>query len=126
MILKADSGRGNGLDRLKWSIALLLVLAGLVLNHYYSEVSMLVRTIVWLAVLALAAFVASTTRKGKWIVEFFHDSQMELRKVVWPTREETMQTTLVVVAMVIILALLLWGMDGILVWLIGWLTGQRG
>jgi preprotein translocase subunit SecE len=50
---------------------------------------------------------------------------MEMRKVVWPTREETMQTTLVVAGMVIILALLLWGMDSLLVWLIGWLTGQR-
>jgi len=84
------------------------------------------RTLGWVAVLALAGWVASRTQKGKWVVEFVRDSRQELRKVVWPTREETMQTTLVVAAMVVILALLLWGMDGVLVWAIGWLTGQRG
>jgi preprotein translocase subunit SecE len=95
-------------------------------NHYYSEVSMLVRTLAWFAVLAVSGFIASRTSKGKWVLDFFRDSRAELRKVVWPTREETVQTTLVVAAMVAVLALLLWGMDGILVWMIGWLTGQRG
>jgi preprotein translocase subunit SecE len=59
------------------------------------------------------------------VVQFFGESRAELRKVVWPTREETMQTTLVVAVMVIVLSLVLWGMDGLLVWLIGWLTGQH-
>ena len=77
-------------------------------------------------VLTIAGFVASRTKKGRLAVDFFRDARMELRKVVWPKREETVQTTLVVVAMVIVLALILWGMDGILVWAIGWLTGQRG
>ena len=85
-----------------------------------------IRTLVWLSILAIAGFVASKTQKGKWTIDFFRDSRQEMRKVVWPTREETMQTTLVVAVMVVILALLLWGMDGVLVWLIGWLTGQIG
>ena len=94
-------------------------------NYYYSAVSMPLRTLAWLIVLAVAGFVASKTQKGKWVVDFFRESRTELRKVVWPTREETMQTTLIVAAMVIVLSLILWGMDGILVSLIGWLTGQR-
>ena len=126
MVLKAENQEEGQLDWLKWLIAVALLLAGLVGNHYYSEVSMPIRTIAWMAVLAIACFVASKTQKGRWVVEFFRDSRMELRKVVWPTREETVQTTMVVAVMVIILALILWGMDGILVWLIGWLTGQRG
>lgn len=125
MVLKAENQGETRLDWLKWLVALALLLAGLFGNHYYSEVSMPLRTAGWVTILAVAGFVASKTQKGKWVVEFFRDSRAELRKVVWPTREETMQTTLVVVAMVIILALLLWGLDGILVWLIGWLTGQR-
>ncbi len=125
MVLKTENQGETRLDWLKWLVALSLLLAGLVGNHYYSEVSMPLRTLGWLAILAVSGFVASRTQKGKWVVEFFRDSRAELRKVVWPTREETMQTALVVVAMVIILALILWGMDGILVWLIGWLTGQR-
>lgn len=125
MVLKAENRDAMRLDWLKWLLAVTLLLVGLIGNHYYSEVSMPLRMLAWLAMLAAAGFVASKTQKGKWVVEFFRDSRMELRKVVWPTREETVQTTLIVAAMVVILALILWGMDGILVWLIGWLTGQR-
>jgi len=126
MVLKTDNQEESGLDWLKWLLALALLLAGLIANYYYSELSLLIRTMGWLAVLALSGLIASRTRKGKWVLDFFQDSRAELRKVVWPTRQETLQTTMVVAAMVVILALLLWGMDGILVWLIGWLTGQRG
>jgi len=126
VVLKAESPVTTPFDWLKWAITIALLLAGLVGNHYYSEVSMSIRVFAWLGVVLVAAFVASTTKKGKWVVGFFRDARTELRKVVWPTREETMQTTLVVAAMVAILALVLWGMDGILVWLIGWLTGQHG
>ena len=126
MILKDEDQDESRLDWIKWLLVVTFLLAGLIGNHYYSEVSMPLRTLGWLAIVAVAGFIASKTQKGRWVVEFFRDSRMELRKVVWPTREETMQTTLVVGAMVVILALLLWGMDGVLVWLIGWLTGQRG
>lgn len=126
MVLKAENQGESRLDWLKWVTSSALLLAGLVANHYYSQVSMLWRSLAWLLILALAGFIASRTQKGHWVIQFFHDSRNELRKVVWPTREETMQTTLVVAGMVIILALFLWGVDGVLVWLIGWLTGQRG
>jgi preprotein translocase subunit SecE len=126
MVLKAEGQDEFRLDWLKWLIAGALLLAAFVGNHYYSAVYMPFRVLGWLVILALAGFVAAKTQKGRWVVEFFRDSRMELRKVVWPTRQETMQTTLVVAVMVIVLALILWGMDGILVWLIGWLTGQRG
>lgn len=124
MVLKAD-GEAR-LDWLKWLVALGLLLAGLVANQYYGEISMPLRMLGWLAIMAVAGYVISKTRKGRWVVELFRDSRTELRKVVWPTREETTQTTLVVAAMVVVLALLLWGIDGMLVWIIGWLTGQRG
>jgi preprotein translocase subunit SecE len=126
MVLKGENQGESRLDWLKWLIAAVLLLAGLIGNHYYSELSVPIRIGAWLVILALSGFVASKTQKGRWVVEFFRDSRLELRKVIWPTREETLQTTLVVAVMVIILSLILWGMDGILVWLIGWLTGQRG
>lgn len=126
VVLKAENKTETRKDWFKWLISVTLILAGLVGNHYYSEVSMPLRTLGWFVVLILAGWVASTTQKGKWVVGFFRDSRMELRKVVWPTREETMQTTLIVGAMVVVLALFLWGLDSVLVWAIGWLTGQRG
>ncbi|MBX3708930.1 MAG: preprotein translocase subunit SecE [Gammaproteobacteria bacterium] len=126
MVLKAENQEESRLDWFKWLVALALLLAGLVGNHYYSDASMPLRMLAWVAVLVVSGFIISKTQTGRWVVDFFQDSRAELRKVIWPTREETMQTTLVVASMVVILALLLWGMDGILVWLIGWLTGQRG
>ncbi len=126
MVLKVEQQSEVKLDWLKWLVALILLLAGVVANYYYSEISMLWRTPAWFLVLAVAGAIISKTQKGQWVIEFFRDSRMELRKVVWPTREETMQTTLMVAVMVIVLALLLWGMDSILLWLIGWLTGQHG
>jgi preprotein translocase subunit SecE len=125
MILKADKQAPTRFDWLKWSLTVILLLAGMIANHYYSEVSLPIRTIVWLAILALSGFILSYTQKGRWAISFCHDARTELRKVVWPTRDETLQTTLVVAVMVIILSLLLWGIDGGLVWVIGWLTGQR-
>lgn len=126
MVLKAENQEESKLDWLKWVLVFALLLAGLAGNHYYSEASWLIRTGAWIIFFAVAGIIAAKTKKGKWVIDFFRDSRMELRKVVWPTREETMQTTLVVAVMVVILALILWGIDGILVWLIGWLTGQRG
>jgi preprotein translocase subunit SecE len=125
MMLKGENQEEPRLDWLKWLLVTTLLLAGMVGNHYYSEVSMPIRTLIWLAIVAIAGFVASKTSKGKWVVEFIRDSRMELRKVVWPTRAETWLTTRVVALMVVVLAVILWGMDGALVWLIGWLTGQR-
>jgi preprotein translocase subunit SecE len=125
MILKAGDQGEKRFDWLKWLITFALLFAGVVGNYYYNYIAMPIRLLGWLVVLAVAGFVAAKTQKGKWVVDFFRDSRLELRKVVWPTRQETMQTTMVVAVMVIILALILWGVDGVLVWLIGWLTGQR-
>jgi len=125
-VLKMDNQDRSQIDWLKWLIALLLVFVGLIANYYYSDVSLLFRILGGIAIVAISVFIVSKTQKGRWIAGFIRDSRLELRKVAWPTREETMQTTLVVAVMVIILAMLLWGIDGVLVWLIGWLTGQRG
>jgi len=124
-ILKTETQKKPRLDKLKWLFAGLLIVAGIILNYYYVQVHLLVKLAIGVLFIALAAFSISKTEKGKMIMEFIRDSRVELRKVIWPTREETLQTTLVVAIMVVVLALLLWGVDGVLVWLIGWLTGQR-
>lgn len=124
--LKSDKSKKSGMDWFFWSIAILLLLAGIVANHYYSQIMLPLRMLAWVGVLVVAAFSASRTSLGKNLVEFVKDARLELRKVVWPTKQETVQTTLVVIAMVIVLALILWGIDGFLMWIISWLTGQRG
>lgn len=125
MVLRNDNQGESKLDWLKWLIAFTLLFAAIVANHYYSDITIWLRLVGWAIVVPVTAFIAAKTQKGKWVVEFVRDSRVELRKVIWPTREETMQTTMVVAAMVVILAIILWGLDGVLVWLIGWLTGQH-
>lgn len=127
MTLKVETKQqtnGNKVDLLKWTLFTILLLAVLVGNYYFRDISFLIRTIGWGAIVVVAAIIAATTKKGRWILQFFRESRQELRKVVWPSREETMQTTLVVAVMVAILSLMLWGIDGVLVWLIGLLTGH--
>lgn len=127
MALKTlDIPRSTKLDWLKWSLVAVLFIAGLVANYYYHAQPWPIRLLGWLVLLCIMAAVLLQTYQGKQALNFARESRIELRKVYWPTRQETVQTTLVVVAMVVVLALILWGIDGILMWLIGWLTGQRG
>jgi preprotein translocase subunit SecE len=125
MILKAGNQGERRFDWFKWLVTLALLFVGVFGNYYYSQIAMPIRMLGWLVVLSLAGLVAAQTQKGKWTIDFIRDSRLELRKVIWPTRQETVQTTMVVAAMVVILSLFLWGVDGVLVWIISWLTGQR-
>lgn len=127
MVLKAIEGqRGTTSDWMKWLIVAFLLVAGIVANYYYNSQPWPLRLLGWLFLLGIATAVALQTYKGKQALNFARESRMELRKVVWPTYQETVQTTLFVAAMVLVLGLILWGVDSILMWLIGWLTGQRG
>lgn len=126
VVSRIETPSETKLDWLKWLVVAVLIVGGLVANYYYSQQPWPLRLLAWLFLLGVAAGIAALTRQGKQVINFARESRMELRKVVWPTRQETIQTTLVIGAVVIILALVLWFIDGILVWAVGWLTGQRG
>ena len=64
----------------------------------------------------LAVFIASRTAIGSTVLSYVGDTQVEVRKVVWPTRQETLQTTLIVLLMVMLVALMLWAFDSLLGW----------
>ncbi|PCS23923.1 Preprotein translocase subunit SecE [Candidatus Enterovibrio escicola] len=89
----------------------------------YSEVSVVLRAAVVIFLIASAAAAAAMTVKGRSAITFAQDSRMEVRKVVWPTRQETIQTTLIVLVVTVIMALILWGIDGIMVRLVRLFTG---
>jgi preprotein translocase subunit SecE len=72
----------------------------------------------------LAAAVAWTSETGKRFYAYCQDSVTETKKVVWPSRKETVQTTLIVVAFVIVMAIFLWIVDASLVWLVKILVGR--
>jgi len=110
-------------DTIKWIFVLALVAAGVVGNSIYSDQSLLYRTLALVALAAVALFVALQTAKGRGYAVSFKEARKEIRKVVWPNRQETTQTTLIVVVVVLIMALVLWGLDSFLSWTVSSLIG---
>ncbi len=111
------------LDTIKLAVALALVLAGIAAFYVYADVSKLARVLGLVGAVIVAIFVALQTAQGRALAAFGGDVQVEVRKVVWPTRQETLQTTLAVLVVVVISAIFLWLLDMLLGALIHWLTG---
>ncbi|MDT3723090.1 preprotein translocase subunit SecE [Pseudomonas oryzihabitans] len=122
MSIKAEA-KETRFDALKWLLVIVLVVIGVVANHYFAAQSILYRVVGLLVLAAIAAFIALQTAKGQAFFGLLKDARTEIRKVVWPTRQETTQTTLIVVAVVLVMALLLWGLDSLLGWLVSTIVG---
>lgn len=110
-------------DTVKWLLVVVLLGAAVGGNYYFGEMSVLVRAIGVVVAVAVALFIAAKTVKGSRFVNFASEARTEVRKVVWPTREEATQTTLIVLAATFVMALLLWGLDGIAVRVVSFITG---
>jgi preprotein translocase subunit SecE len=110
-------------DKIKIALACLLVIAGLAGFYYFADSPTIVRLGSVLAGLAAAAFVFWTTVPGKQFYVYAQESAAETRKVVWPTRKETIQTTAIVFAFVVVMALFLWAVDASLLWIVKKLIG---
>ena len=108
--------KSSTLDIVKLVLALGLLVASIVGFYLFEEASLLYRVLGLLAVAGLGVFVASTTTKGKGLLSFMGAARTEVRKVVWPSRQETMQTTLMVFIIVTILSIFLWFVDMLLGW----------
>ena len=95
------------------------VLAGGVAgNWYFQDESLLVRALC-LVVLALGAgFVAFTTERGQQVWNLMREARAEIRRVVWPTRQQTTQTTGIVLVLILLFSLILWGLDSTLSWMV--------
>jgi|TARA_B110000263_G_C15284648_1_gene500103 preprotein translocase subunit SecE len=115
MSSKAEAGEYQ-LDSLKWLVALAIVGGGIYANSYYAAIEPLFRALAGVLVAAIAIGVALQTEKGAWAWNLAKEARVEVRKVVWPTTQETTQTTLIVVGVVILVALILWGLDSSLSW----------
>jgi len=105
---KTEARSGSAaFEAVKWLLVVGLVAAAVVGNSYFSEQPTLYRVVGVVAVALVAVFFALQTEQGKAFNQLRKDSMVELRKVVWPTRQETLQTTLIVLVFVVIVALLL-------------------
>ena len=111
-------------EKIKLGIALAFVAAGIFGFYYLSQSLTIVRIASVLAGFALAAIVAYQSDAGKRFVVFAQESIAELKKVVWPTRKETVQTTGVVFLFVVVMAVFLWAVDSVLLWAVQMLMGR--
>jgi preprotein translocase subunit SecE len=111
-------------DTAKLALAIVVVLAGLVGYYYFAEASTLLRALAVIAALAIGAAVAFTSLQGRLLWKFIQGARVELNKVVWPTREETIQTTLVVLVVALFGGVFFWLLDLFLLWLTTRITGQ--
>jgi preprotein translocase subunit SecE len=117
---------GAGLDTVKLAAAAILLIGGIYAFYYFAAYSVLLRVVALLAVGGASAAIALQTQAGRALWQFVAAARMEVRKVVWPTRQETIQTTLVVIVMVLILAIVLWLFDLALMAILQAVTGKGG
>jgi preprotein translocase subunit SecE len=115
--------RSNPFDMVKWLVIFTLLASVVAVNHYFPELSVLYIALIAVAAVGVAGFIASTTVKGSTFINFAKEARIEIRKVVWPTRQETTTTTMIVLAATVVVALLLWGLDGIIVEVVSFITG---
>ena len=111
-------------DKIKIGLAVLLVVAGLAGFYFLAESPAIVRLASVLAGFAAASFVFWTTAPGKEFHAYAQESAAETRKVVWPTRKETLQTTGIVFVFVVVMAMFLWAVDAGLLRIVKMLIGQ--
>jgi preprotein translocase subunit SecE len=106
----------SAIDTFKLMLAVLVLIAGVVGFYYFEEESHLLRVLGMLAVAVVAFFIAASSDPGRRGLGFVRDARVEVRKVVWPTRQETVQTTIAVLFMVVLVAIMLWLFDMLLGW----------
>jgi len=120
-----DTTDNSVADKIKLVLAVALLVAGIAGYYWLSADSILLRVLSVIAGVAAGVAVALTSALGKQFVAFGRESLAEVKKVVWPTRKETMQTTAAVFAFVVVMAVFLWVSDKTLEWvlydlILGW------
>lgn len=125
MNASTENQPSGSLDFLKWGVAILLLAGAVVGNYVYGDQSVLIRAVSVVAAVIVAGLIAGQTEKGRTAIIFAKEARTETRKVVWPTRQEAVQTTAIVLVATLIMSLVMWGLDSILFELVGFITGLK-
>jgi preprotein translocase subunit SecE len=113
-------------DKIKFAVAALIIGGALAGFYHYGDESLLLRVLGLLAAAGVAAGVLFQTAVGRQTWAYLGEARTEVRKVVWPTKKETVQSTLVVMAMVVLIAVILWIFDSILTWIVKQVMSRGG
>ncbi len=125
--MNANTESGSGaVDKLLLLTAIALVLGGIVVFYAYPAWSVLLRALIVVGATAAAIAVAMRSQPGQELWRFIVTSRTEVRKMVWPNRQETLTTTGAVLLFVLIMGVFFWGLDFFLLWATRLLTGQGG
>ena len=105
------------LDTLKMASAVAILLSSVFSFYYFSELSVLIRVLVVIFSVILSLMIFFSTQRGIIFWDFIQGSRVEMRKVVWPTKQETIQTTLTVFMFVLVLGIFFWLLDFLLLYI---------
>jgi len=126
MTEQAQTGGASALDTAKLVAAIAILVGGVAAFYVLDEYPAAVRWLIVLVAVAAGIFVALLSSQGRELAQYVQGSRVELRKVVWPTRDETTKMTLVVFAAIVVMALFFWMLDMLLGFITRSLTGQGG
>ncbi len=126
VISQSGNSHPKAMDKVWWGLVFLLVVGALSANYYFSDRSLFLRSIGLLVCGGVAIAAALKTTVGQRIWSQWLEAVLEVRKIHWPSRQETLQTTFAVLAMVCIMGVLLWTADFVLLRAVKWLTGHWG
>ncbi len=126
MATTTETSESGALDVLKLLIAAALLVGGVFGYYWYLEWMLWVRVLLVLGGLGACIGVAATSTQGQRILAFIQGSRIEIRKVIWPTKQETTQTAIAVFIFTLVMALFFWALDSGLLWLTRTLVGSAG
>lgn len=118
-VYNQEGGKMKGL--LAW-IAVAVITALAFIGTYHFKFSAPIQTIMWIGWFAVSLLLIYFTDQGRQAYMFAQESKIEMQKVVWPARAETVQTTMIVMAMVAVTGFVLWAVDMSMMWIIGKIT----
>ena len=104
-------------DTLKMASAVAILLSSVFSFYYFAELSVLIRVLVVIFSVILSLMIFFSTQRGIIFWDFIQGSRVEMRKVVWPTKQETIQTTLTVFMFVLVLGIFFWLLDFLLLYI---------
>ena len=124
MNTQTETGQGSGLDIVKLLVAAACIIGGLYAYYYYDpELVLALRVLIVLGGTGAGIGIAMTSTQGQRLWRFIQGSRVEIRKVVWPTRQETTQTAIAVFVFTLVMAVFFWALDSGLLWLTRKLVG---
>ena len=122
----AQTEKSSFIDTVKLLLSAAALFSGLFSYYYYLQVSLPLRVLMVLGGLLVGTAIAMTSFQGKQLFSFIQSSRIEIRKVIWPTNQETSQTTIAVFVFTLVMGIFFWGLDSFLLWLTRTMVGSAG